>query len=83
MHLEGERKGLWKGDRNEDMCWCASQWIFPLLGVDDVDFAPPYNKVCKWNVLGDVFVLVPGNNGICIKASIDDMGNVPDGILIS
>ena len=59
------------------------QWIFPLLGVDDVNFASPYDKVREWNFLGDIFVLIPDNNGICTQVPIDKAGDEPDGIVMS
>ena len=54
-----------------------------MLGVDDVNFASPDDKVCEWNRVGNVIVLVKVSNGRFTKASIDEAGNNTDGILIS
>ena len=59
------------------------QWILPLLGVDGEHFESPDDMVCEWNCVGDVFVIVPGNNGSCTKALIDEAGDDPDSILIT
>ena len=65
---------------------CVGEWfqrIYPLIGVDDVDFAPPYYKVCECNGVEDVLVFVPSNNGICTKVPVEEAGYDTDGTLIA
>ena len=65
---------------------CVGAWfqrIYPLIGVDDVDFAPPYYKVCECNGVEDVLVFVPSNNGRCTNVTVDDTANNTNGILIT
>ena len=54
-----------------------------MLGVDDVKFAPPDDRVCEWNGVGYFLVFVPSNNGSCNKAPVDEVVNDPDGVLIT
>ena len=53
-----------------------------MLGVDDVKFLSPGDKVCEWNCVGSLIVLVSGNNMSCNKAPSDQAGGEPDGILV-
>ena len=65
---------------------CVGAWfqrICPLIGVDDVDFAPSYDKVCECNGVEDVIVFVPSNNGRCTNVNVDDTANNTNGILIT
>ena len=57
------------------MCWYVGIKPSPLLGVDYVNFASQYDKVCEWNYVGDVIVFVPGKNGICTRVSADEAQN--------
>ena len=64
---------------------CVDAWVqclFPLIVIDDVNFASPDNKVCGWNCLGFVLLLITGNNGSFTQACIGEAGNEPNGILI-
>ena len=54
-----------------------------MLGVDDVNFISLDDKVCEFNFLGYVIVLVPGKNGSCTKAPVDEVVDDPDEILIT
>ena len=66
------------------ICVCAwVQCIFTLLGVDDIHFVSLNDNVCKWNWVVDVLVLIPGNNGSCTQAPVDDAGDNIYGILIT
>ena len=56
---------------------------FALLGVDDVNFSLPDDKLFKWNGVRDVLVLVPINNGVCVEAPIYEVVNDPDGVLVT
>ena len=60
----------------------GSQCVLPLLGVYDVKFLSPDDKVCECNCEGDVLVILSGNNSICNKAPVDEAGDDPYGILI-
>ena len=53
-----------------------------MLVVDDVNYESPDDKVCEWNFVEDVLVLLPGNNRICTKAPADEAGDDTYGILI-
>ena len=57
--------------------------MFYLLRVDDINFAPPDEKVYKGNGASDVIVFVPSNNGGLTKAHVEESGNDPDGVLIT
>ena len=54
-----------------------------MLGFDDANFASPEDKLCKWDGVIDVLVFVPGRNGGCTKAPVDEAVNDPDGVLIT
>ena len=54
-----------------------------MLGVDGVKFSSPYDKVCEWNFVGDVLVIIPGNNGSRTQAPGDEALYDPDGIFIT
>ena len=43
----------------------------------------PYDKVSEWYFVGDVIVIISGNNRSCTKAPIYEAGYDPDGILIT
>ena len=53
------------------MRWCRVPVNFSLLGVDDVIFLPPDDKLCKGGGVIDVILVVPINNGGCSKAPFD------------
>ena len=55
----------------KDLCWCLGPIHFALLGVDDLNSAPPYEKVCKRACVIDVIVIVPSSNGGCCEAPVD------------
>ena len=82
MHLEGEGKDICRrlGTR---ICVCAwFQNLFPLIGVDGVNFVPLDDKVCKGDHLIDVILLVLSCNGVCSKAPVDEAVNDSDCVLI-
>ena len=54
-----------------------------MLGVYDVKFSSPDDKVCECNFVGNVLVLIPGNNGSRNQAPVDDAVDGPGGILIT
>ena len=65
---------------------CLGAWHqcpFQFLGVDDIKFSPPYDKVCEWNCVGYVLVFVPRINGKSTRVPVDEAINYPDGILIT
>ena len=48
------------------MIICVGVWVqylFLLLGVDNVKFSPPYDKVCKLNGVGYVLMFLPRKMG--------------------
>ena len=65
------------------MCGCVGQMNFSLLVVDDIKLSSPDDKICEWNCVGDVIVLIPGNKYRCTQTHVDEAGNDPDGILIA
>ena len=53
---------------------CVGVWVqrpFAMLGVEYVNFAHPDEKVCQGDVVRDVIILVPGNNGACNEVPVD------------
>ena len=65
---------------------CFGEWvqrIIPLIGVDDVNFASQYDKVCEYNCVGDVLVFIPGNSRSCSHAPFGEAGDDPYDILIT
>ena len=42
--------------------WCTNLDHFPIIGVDNVDFMPPYNNLTKNYPIIDVLVVSPGHN---------------------
>ena len=54
-----------------------------MLGVDDVNFASPDDKVCESNFVVDVIVIVPVKNGSYTKATVDETGYYKYSILIT
>ena len=54
-----------------------------LLVVDDIKLSPPDDRVCEWNCVGDIIVLIPGNKDSCTQAHVEEAGNDLDGILIA
>ena len=79
----GRRGGVY--GRSTITCICAgtgAKWVLPFLGVDDVKFLSPYDKVCECNCVGDNIVILSGNNRICKKAPVDEAGDDPYDILI-
>ena len=65
---------------------CVDVWVqllLPLLGVDVVKFSLADDKVCEWNVVGDVLVFVPSNNWIYTKGPVDEARYQTDSVLIT
>ena len=60
-----------------------AQYLFPLIGVDDVIFAPPDDKLCEYNGVVYFLVCFPISNGICAKGPVYESGNKPDVIFIT
>ena len=53
---------------------CVGAWLkclFALLGVDNVNMAPPDGKFFKWSGVRDVLVLVPSNQRGYTKMPVD------------
>ena len=46
------------------------QWIFSLIGFDDVNVSPTYDKFWKGDGVRDVLVIVPSNYGGCDEAPV-------------
>ena len=65
----------------KDLCWCVGPMNFSLIEVDDIDFAPPYDKFYKGYGVRYVIAILPRKNGVCAKASFDKSGNDSDGVL--
>ena len=82
LHFEVEGKGLCQADRHEDPCWYMFTMTFSLLGVEDTMFSSSDDKVCEWNFVGDVLVLIPVNNVSCNQVPVEEAGVDPYGILI-
>ena len=53
-----------------------------MFGVDDVNFAHPDDRVCKWCGIIDVLVFITIKSEFCTKAPVDEARNDPDGVLI-
>ena len=53
-----------------------------MLGVDDVKFSSPYEKVCECNFVVDFIIVVPVNNRRRDKVPVDKVVDEPYGILI-
>ena len=81
--LGGRKEGLWQEYRHNYTYWCVVTMHFPLLEVEDVKCSPPDDKVYKGNVVRDVIVFVPINNGIYTKVPFDDVVNDTDGVFIT
>ena len=66
-------KGIVYGRRSGARIYVGAwfQCLFDLLVVDDTNFAPLDDKVCKGDDVRDVLVLVPSNKGVCVEASDD------------
>ena len=54
-----------------------------MFGYDDVKFALPDDKVCKWDGVRDIIVIVPINNGGCGEVPVDEAGNELDDVLVT
>ena len=65
------------------LCWRVGRINFPLIGVDNVNFSPQYDSICKGDGERDVLLFVPSNNGSCAKEPVDMTGNGIDGVLIT
>ena len=48
--------------------------------VDGGHFAYPYDKVFKFNCVGDVLVIIPGKHSSFNQAPVDEVGDDPDRI---
>ena len=62
------------------VCW--SNDFPPLLRVDYKTFASPNEKFCGCNFLVGFLVIIPGNNGRCSQAPVDEVVYESDYILI-
>ena len=83
MHFEGER-GVYVRGAGTRICvgpWV--QFLFTLIGFDDVVFSSPDDKVCELNCVGYVLVVIQGKIRICTHALVDDAGDETDGIFIT
>ena len=72
LHFYGKGKGLWQVDRHEYLCWYRVLIHFILLVVNGVNFESPYEKVCELKNLGDVIVIIQGNNRRCTQTHVHD-----------
>ena len=86
---EGSICNLWDRGRVYGMSTGTSiylvmwvQWYFTFIVVDDVNFASQYDKVYKWNCVGDVLDIIPGKNRSFTQAPVDEAGYEPYGIFI-